>query len=212
MAGRRLDALTLTEAEEAELTAIALRPKTAQALAQRARIALTCADGLENKAVACLLDVHAMTVGNGVAAFWHSALTACATTHGRASLSEAAMTTSGMLRRRCSPRSTWPLAKSSASAIRNIAPQNSASSSTRSRLRHRQAWMCICLGQLRHAQNRADPRLVGQAPALASPPGPDQQFVAESGGTLLRTARRKADQARGASQRRRTRSRHQCLS
>jgi transposase len=32
-------------------------------LAQRARIVLTCADGLENKAVARLLDVHAMTVG-----------------------------------------------------------------------------------------------------------------------------------------------------
>jgi hypothetical protein len=59
MAGRRLDVLTLTATEKSELTAMASRPKTAQALAQRARIVLTCADGLENKAVARLLDVHA---------------------------------------------------------------------------------------------------------------------------------------------------------
>jgi hypothetical protein len=51
MAGRRLDALTLTEAEKSELMAMASRPKTAQALAQRARIVLTCAEGLENKVV-----------------------------------------------------------------------------------------------------------------------------------------------------------------
>ena len=58
MAGRRLDVLTLTATEKSELTAMASRPKTAQALAQRARIVLTCADGLENKAVARLLDVR----------------------------------------------------------------------------------------------------------------------------------------------------------
>jgi hypothetical protein len=51
MAGRRLEALTLTEAERSELTALAARPKTAQALARRARIMLACAEGLENKAV-----------------------------------------------------------------------------------------------------------------------------------------------------------------
>ncbi len=63
MAGRRLDALTLTDAERSELTALAARPKTAQALAQRARIILACAAGLENKAVSQELGVHAMTVG-----------------------------------------------------------------------------------------------------------------------------------------------------
>src|ERR1700678_1051594 len=63
MAGRRLDVLALTAAEKSDLMAMAWRPKTAQAMAQRARIVLTCADGLENKAVARLLDVHAMTVG-----------------------------------------------------------------------------------------------------------------------------------------------------
>ncbi|MFL5288521.1 MAG: IS630 family transposase [Rhodopila sp.] len=63
MAGRRLEALTLTDAERSELTALAARPKTAQALAQRARIILACAEGLENKAVSQQLGVHAMTVG-----------------------------------------------------------------------------------------------------------------------------------------------------
>ena len=63
MAGRRLQALMLTEAERSELTALAARPKTAQALAQRARIILACAEGVENKAVSEKLGVHAMTVG-----------------------------------------------------------------------------------------------------------------------------------------------------
>src|SRR3982751_4114201 len=63
MAGRRLEALTLTDAERSELRALAARPKTAQALAQRARIILACAEGLENKAVSQELGVHAMTVG-----------------------------------------------------------------------------------------------------------------------------------------------------
>jgi transposase-like protein len=63
MAGRRLEALALTEVEKSELTALAARPKTAQALAERTRIVLTCADGLENKAVGRQLDVHPQTVG-----------------------------------------------------------------------------------------------------------------------------------------------------
>jgi transposase len=63
VAGRRLEALTLTDAERSELAALAARPKTAQALAQRARIILACAEGLENKAVSQQLGVHAMTVG-----------------------------------------------------------------------------------------------------------------------------------------------------
>jgi transposase len=63
MAGRRLEALVLTEVEKSELTALTARPKTAQALAERARIVLACADGLENKAVGQQLDVHPQTVG-----------------------------------------------------------------------------------------------------------------------------------------------------
>ena len=63
MAGRRLQALVLTEAERSELAALAARPKTGQALAQRARIILACVEGVENKAVSEKLGVHAMTVG-----------------------------------------------------------------------------------------------------------------------------------------------------
>lgn len=63
MAGRRLEALVLTEVEKSELIALTARPKTAQALAERARIVLACADGLENKAVGQQLDVHPQTVG-----------------------------------------------------------------------------------------------------------------------------------------------------
>jgi transposase len=63
MAGRRLEPVMLTETEKSDLTAMASRPKTAQALAQRARIVLACASGLENKAVAQRLNVHPMTVG-----------------------------------------------------------------------------------------------------------------------------------------------------
>jgi transposase len=63
MAGRRLEALIRSDAERAELMALAAQPKTAQALAQRARIILACADGPENQAVSRQLAVHAMTVG-----------------------------------------------------------------------------------------------------------------------------------------------------
>ena len=63
MAGRRLTALILTDDERSELAALAARPKTAQALAQRARIILACANGLENKVVSRQLGIHAMTVG-----------------------------------------------------------------------------------------------------------------------------------------------------
>lgn len=63
MATLRLTAVSLTDAERIELKALAARPKTAQALAQRARIILSCAEGLENKEVSKRLGAHPMTVG-----------------------------------------------------------------------------------------------------------------------------------------------------
>jgi transposase len=63
MAGRGLEALSVTDAERSELIALAARPKTAQALAVRARIILACADGVENQAVGQHLGVHPQTVG-----------------------------------------------------------------------------------------------------------------------------------------------------
>jgi len=62
--GRRAQGqLVLSEAERAELIALTLRRKTAQALALRARIVLACADGQPNKVVAARQRVTQQTVG-----------------------------------------------------------------------------------------------------------------------------------------------------
>jgi transposase len=56
-------ALVLTEAERTELTALAGRRNTAQAVALRARIVLACAEGRKNTDVALQLQVAKATVG-----------------------------------------------------------------------------------------------------------------------------------------------------
>jgi transposase len=63
MAGRRLAPLVLTEEERSELKSLASRRKTAQALALRARIVLTCAEGGENKDIADEMGLDRATVG-----------------------------------------------------------------------------------------------------------------------------------------------------
>jgi transposase len=63
MGGRYLPALEISEAERAELTSLASRRSTAQALALRARIVLGCAEGEQNKAVAARLGVGENMVG-----------------------------------------------------------------------------------------------------------------------------------------------------
>ena len=63
MAGRQLAPVVLDAAEQAELTSLAGRRKTAQALALRARIVRACAEGRQNKEVAASLGVDPMTVG-----------------------------------------------------------------------------------------------------------------------------------------------------
>ena len=53
----------MSEDERSKLTMLAARPKSAQALAQRARIVLRCAEGVSNTQVARELRVTAQTVG-----------------------------------------------------------------------------------------------------------------------------------------------------
>lgn len=61
--GRPKKLLTLTDQQRARLTEWARRPKTAQALALRARIILACATERFNRTIAKQLRVHAVTVG-----------------------------------------------------------------------------------------------------------------------------------------------------
>ena len=60
--GRRFAPLGLDERERAELTSLASRRSTAQALALRARIILACAEGEQSKVVAARLAVDPETV------------------------------------------------------------------------------------------------------------------------------------------------------
>jgi transposase len=62
MRGRPKATLELNDAERSELRALAMRRKTAQAAALRARIILACAEGIENNAVAERLGVTKQTV------------------------------------------------------------------------------------------------------------------------------------------------------
>src|SRR5215471_9628932 len=61
--GPKLAVLELTADERETLQGLARRPKTAQALALRARIVLACADGLSNSEVSRQLGVSLPTVG-----------------------------------------------------------------------------------------------------------------------------------------------------
>lgn len=61
--GRPIQPLNLTEDERQKLELLVRRPKSAQAMAQRARIVLKCAAGLPNTEVAIKLGVTRSTVG-----------------------------------------------------------------------------------------------------------------------------------------------------
>lgn len=67
--GRRKAELILSEDERQTLKAWANRPKSTQQLAQRARVVLVCAEGLNNKDVAAKLGVTSQTVGKWRARF-----------------------------------------------------------------------------------------------------------------------------------------------
>lgn len=61
--GRPKQALNITESEKAELQRLVRRRKTAQSLALRARIVLTCGEGVTNQQVAKRLHTTGATVG-----------------------------------------------------------------------------------------------------------------------------------------------------
>ena len=60
--GRPTKPIVLSEDERAKLQEWARRPKTAQRLALRARIVLSCAEGMENRRVAQQLRITDQTV------------------------------------------------------------------------------------------------------------------------------------------------------
>ena len=72
--GRPTPPLTLTDDERETLGQWARRPKTAQALAQRARMVLECSKGKTNTAVAAELRVSQATVGKWRPRFLESRL------------------------------------------------------------------------------------------------------------------------------------------
>jgi Integrase core domain. len=61
--GRPKQALTLSDEERETLLRWSRRPKSPHSLAQRSRIVLACADGVDNASVAAKVDVHPATVG-----------------------------------------------------------------------------------------------------------------------------------------------------
>src|ERR1044071_6675708 len=61
--GRPKRPLEIVDADREKLTMIARRPKSAQALAMRARIVLGCAQGMSNSEVARKLHITGATVG-----------------------------------------------------------------------------------------------------------------------------------------------------
>ena len=61
--GRPKRPLELTDEDHDKLRTIALRPKSAQAMAMRARIVLSCAQGMSNSEVARKLHITGATVG-----------------------------------------------------------------------------------------------------------------------------------------------------
>ena len=68
MRGRPKAELVLTEEEHEQLKGLTLRRKTAQALALRARIVLSCAEGVDNRVVASrVFDVATPADGTAVA-------------------------------------------------------------------------------------------------------------------------------------------------
>jgi len=92
--GRPKAQLLLSEDERATLERWARRRTTAQALAQRCRIVLACAEGLTNQEVAAAEGVHQVTrSASGGPGLWPSVSTACTTSLVRVRRARSAMPT-----------------------------------------------------------------------------------------------------------------------
>jgi len=77
MSGRPKAQLVLSKTEREQLEALTLRRKTGQALALRARIVLSCADGADNKVVAARQRVTHRRCRSGGPALWSIDSTVC---------------------------------------------------------------------------------------------------------------------------------------
>jgi transposase len=72
--GRPMPPISVTEDQRSTLESWARRPKTAQALALRAKIILACAEGKPNRVVARQSRVRQQTVGKWRSRFLHKGL------------------------------------------------------------------------------------------------------------------------------------------
>ena len=79
MVGPATCSLILSDDERAELKSLAMRRKTAQALALRARIVLGCAEGGQNTEVAAKLGMDQRQWANGGIVLSRGAWKGCAT-------------------------------------------------------------------------------------------------------------------------------------
>ena len=92
--GRPTTPVVLTVEERTTLEQWSRRPKTAQALAQRARIVLGCAADETHTRLARRLRLTKQTVGKWRAAFWPRASRACSMSRALGPLARLPMSTS----------------------------------------------------------------------------------------------------------------------
>jgi len=75
--GRPTAEVILTDEEREQLERWSRRPKTSQALAQRARIILACADGKSNDQIADRIGLIRTQLASGESALWRSVWKDC---------------------------------------------------------------------------------------------------------------------------------------
>ena len=91
--GRPMPPLILDDVERETLERWVRRPKTAQALALRARMILGCAEGRSNTTVGTDLECPMRRWGNGVPGSWNGGWTDCRTNRAADGLERLPMTT-----------------------------------------------------------------------------------------------------------------------